>query len=90
MIRSLVREGEWGADMTISGQAKAAATARSVRTARAEARAGDLAPIIKTVRAIGARSLRAIAAELNRRGIPTSTGAGEWHGAQLRRVLARM
>jgi hypothetical protein len=56
----------------------------------AEARAGDLAPIIKTVRAIGARSLRAIAAELNRRGIPTSTGAGEWHGAQLRRVLARM
>jgi hypothetical protein len=70
-------------------QAKAAATARKARTARAVARAADLASIIKTIRASGARSLRAIAAELNRRGIPTPTGAGEWHGPQVRRVLAR-
>ena len=60
------------------------------RTARAVARAADLAPTIKTIQASGAASLRAIAAELNARGIPTSTGAGSWHGAQVRRLLARL
>jgi hypothetical protein len=70
-------------------QAKAAAVARKRRTAIADAHAADLAPIIKTIRASGARSLRAIAAELNRRGVPTATGTGEWYGAQVRRVLAR-
>jgi hypothetical protein len=61
-------------------KAKAAATARKIRTARAVARAADLAPTIKTIRTSGATSLRAIAAELNVRGIPTS----------VRRVLARL
>jgi hypothetical protein len=54
---------------------EAARTARAVRTARAEARAADLAPIITDVQAAGATTLQAIAAELNRRGIPTATGA---------------
>ena len=72
------------------GRAKAAATARAVRTARAVARAADLASTIKAIQASGATSLRAIAAELNGRGIPTATGAGRWHGAQVRRVLARL
>ena len=31
-----------------------------------------------------------IAAVLNERGIPTATGAGEWYGEQVRRVLARV
>jgi hypothetical protein len=34
--------------------------------------------------------LRAIAAELNARGIPTATGAGEWQPVQVARVLARL
>jgi hypothetical protein len=69
---------------------EAARTARAVRTARADARASDLAPTIKELQASGATTLQAIAAELNRRGIPTATGRGEWYGKQVRRVLARL
>jgi hypothetical protein len=64
--------------MSISRQAKAAGTARAVRTARAAKRAADLAPIVAELQANGARSQRALAAELNRRGIPTASGRGEW------------
>jgi hypothetical protein len=69
---------------------EAARTARAVRTARANARAADLAPTIKELHASGATTLQAIAAELNRRGIATATGRGEWCGKQVRRVLARL
>jgi hypothetical protein len=41
---------------------------------RADARAADLTPTIADIQASGARSLRAIAAELNRRGIRTPRG----------------
>ena len=40
--------------------------------------------------ASGATTLQAIAAELNRRGIPTATGPGEWSGKQVARVLGRL
>jgi len=46
------------------------AQGRAVRTAKAAARAADLAPIIADIKAAGASSLREIAAELNGRGIP--------------------
>jgi hypothetical protein len=69
---------------------EAARTARAVRTARANARASDLAPTIKDIQASGVTTLRGIAAELNRRGIPTATGRGEWCGTRVRRVLARL
>jgi len=69
---------------------EAARTARAVRTARADARAADLAPLIAELRAAGATTLQAIAAQLNRRGIPTATGRGEWSGTQVRRVLERL
>jgi DNA invertase Pin-like site-specific DNA recombinase len=58
--------------------------------ARAYARAGDLAPTIADIQASGARSLRAIAAALNARGILTATGTGKWEAAQVARVLARL
>ena len=58
--------------------------------ARANARAADLAPTIADIQASGARSLRAIAAALNARGIPTATGTGKWEAAQVARVLARL
>jgi hypothetical protein len=64
--------------------------ARAVRTARADAKATDLAPTIKDIQASGVTTLRGIAAELNRRGIPTATGRGEWCGTQVRRVFARL
>jgi len=73
-----------------SRQAKAAATARKIRTARVNARAADLAPIVAELQTNGVRSLRAIAAEMNRRGIPTASGRGEWHADTVRQLLARL
>jgi DNA invertase Pin-like site-specific DNA recombinase len=57
--------------------------------ARTEARAADLAPIIKELQATGKTSLRAIAAGLNDQGIPTARG-GEWSSVQVMRILERL
>jgi DNA invertase Pin-like site-specific DNA recombinase len=59
-------------------------------TARADARAADLAPTIADIQASGARSLRAIAAALNERGIRTPRGAGEWKAGSVAQLLARL
>jgi DNA invertase Pin-like site-specific DNA recombinase len=56
---------------------------------RVQAWTADLAPIIKELQAGGATSLRAIAAGLNERGIPTANG-GRWSSPQVMRVLERM
>jgi hypothetical protein len=56
---------------------------------RTEARAADLAPIIKELQAAGKTSLRAIAAGLNEMGIPTARG-GEWSSPQVMRILERL
>ncbi len=45
---------------------------RAVLAARAKARAAYIAPTIAEIQAAGATSLRAIAAELNERSIPTA------------------
>jgi hypothetical protein len=60
------------------------------RTARAAAKAADLAPIVKELQASGVTSLRGIAKALNERRIPTVAGSGRWYHAQVRRLLARM
>jgi len=57
--------------------------------ARTQARAADLAPIVKDLQAAGKTSLRAIAAGLNEQGIPTARG-GEWSAVQVMRVLERL
>lgn len=54
----------------------------------ASATAAALAPVIAELRAAGATSLRAIAAGLNERGIPTARG-GAWNATQVMCVLAR-
>lgn len=78
-------------DMAITErELEAARTARAVRTVRADARAADLAPLIAELQASGVTTLHGIAAELNRRGIPTAAGRGEWSGKQVRRVLERL
>lgn len=51
-------------------------------------RAADLAPVIAELQASGAVSLRAIAAGLNDRNIPTANG-GTWSATQVMRVLSR-
>ena len=58
--------------------------------ARAEAFAQGLAPVVQKLRAEGARSVRAMTAELNRRGVPTATGAGQWHLPTVHRLLHRL
>ena len=73
-----------GAKLTAAGRQKG----RETQVRVAAERAADLAPVIAELRASGRTSLRAIAAGLNERGIPT-VGGGAWHAGQVARVLAR-
>lgn len=50
--------------------------------------ASGLFPILQTIRASGARSLAAIAMELNRRGIRSARG-GSWHRSSVGNLLLR-
>lgn len=62
------------------------AMGRASRTATANARKADLAPIIADIQAGGVTTLLGIAAALNKRGIPTARG-GQWSAVQVKRVL---
>jgi DNA invertase Pin-like site-specific DNA recombinase len=79
-----------GGDRGVIPSAKVRAKAYAARGARADARAADVGPIIKELQEDGVTSLRAIAAQLNERGIPTATGEGDWQAAQVARVIARL
>ncbi|MBA4747743.1 MAG: recombinase family protein [Sphingopyxis sp.] len=57
--------------------------------AGADGFAARLATEIARIRAGGATSLPAIAAELNARGVPTRRG-GKWHPSSVRNLLARL
>jgi hypothetical protein len=70
--------------------AKARAAGAQARTARANGRAADLAPIIADLQASGTTSLHAIATALNERGIRTAWGRGLWTASQVRRVVGRL
>jgi len=56
-----------------------------VRSEAAQRRASDLLPVIESIKAEGAQSLRQIADGLNQRGITTVRG-GEWSAVQVMRV----
>ena len=45
--------------------------------------------VITAIQATGASSLRAVAAELNAREIPTARRLGEWSAVQVQRMLQR-
>ncbi len=77
--------GNRGAELTDAARE----ASRAMRTGKAEARASDLAPLIKELQAQGVTSLREIAKALNDRGIPTARGK-EWAPEQVRRVLAKL
>ena len=72
------------------GWAKARVASVDARTARADARAAELAPIIAGLWAAGVTSHYAIAKALNERGIRTPTGKGKWYAVQVRHALARL
>jgi DNA invertase Pin-like site-specific DNA recombinase len=78
--------GHRGNQLTDSARA---AGAKAI-TARADARALDLAPVVRDAQKGGARSLRAIAAVLNARKIPTPRGRGQWQAGQVSQLLARL
>ena len=59
-------------------------------TDRANARASDLAPIVREAQRGGATSLRAIATVLNARNIPTPRGHGRWQAGTVSQLLARL
>jgi DNA invertase Pin-like site-specific DNA recombinase len=71
----------------LSDEARAAGRAELSR--RAAERASDLRPTITELRERGIISLRAIAAELNARKIPTAH-SGDWSATQIKRVLERL
>ena len=66
------------------------AKARAARMAQAQARAAEVAPIIKELQAQGLTSLSEIARALNGKGISTPRGEGPWQARQVRRVLDRL
>ena len=68
---------------------KGGAALRAAVAANADAHARDLAPVIADIRAGGATSLRAIAGELNARGMLTRRG-GRWHVSTVINLLDRL
>lgn len=69
---------------------EARAAAGRAKAAIADAKAGDLAPIIARLDPAGAMSLRSLAAALTGEGIPTPAGASTWTAMQVSRVRSRM
>jgi DNA invertase Pin-like site-specific DNA recombinase len=82
-----VKLGGYRENAKLTAKARAAGTA--VRIERARARAADLADTVKELQAAGCESLRAIAAGLDERGIPTARG-GKWGAEQVARLLERI
>ena len=68
---------------------KGTAPLRAAIARNADRHAQDLAPVIEDIRAGGATSLRAIAAELNGRGMLTRRG-GRWHVSTVMNLLDRL
>jgi DNA invertase Pin-like site-specific DNA recombinase len=81
-----VQLGGYNKNPTLTAKARKAG--HEANRAKAVARAADLTPTIVELQAAGATSLRAIAAGLNERGIPTARG-GAWTATQVMRVMER-
>jgi DNA invertase Pin-like site-specific DNA recombinase len=84
------RGTELGGDRGIKPTVKMRRKSAQARQQRALGRAADIAPTIAELRSGGATSLRAIAAGLNARGIPTARGEGAWSAVQVARLLDRL
>ena len=73
--------------LTAEARTQGTAVAVAKRKVQAADRAADLAPIIAEIKASGRTSLRAIAAELDARGIPAPRG-GRWTAPAVMRLTA--
>ena len=67
---------------------EASAKGRAANRAAAAAFAANVLPIVREIQAAGARTLRAVAASLNARGIRTARG-GAWHASTVANLLGR-
>jgi DNA invertase Pin-like site-specific DNA recombinase len=76
--------GDRGGRLTTDARTKGNAAVAQ----KADRRAADVLPLISELQAAGNLSLRAIAAGLNERGIPTAKD-GKWSAVQVSRVLSR-
>src|SRR5260370_27914862 len=79
-----------GGNRGVKPTAKMRARYTAILQQRADARAPDIGPIIHSLQAAGATALRAIAAGLNARRIPTARGGGTWSAVQVARILERI
>lgn len=68
---------------------KGGAALREAVARNADDYARDLAPVVEDIRASGHVSLRAMAAELNRRGMQTRRG-GEWRVSNVLGLVRRI
>lgn len=73
-----------------TGTAEDCAIANAAKRQKANARAADLAPILAQIDPEDRLSLRELAAALNDRAIPTSTGRGHWTATTVRRLRTRL
>ena len=71
-----------GGNRGVKPTAKMRAASTAALQKRAE-RAADIAPTIAELQADGATTLKAIADGLNKKGIPTARGSGEWSAVQV-------
>jgi len=62
----------------------------AARASEAARRAADLDGMVREIRSEGHVSLRAIAAQLSVRGVPTPTGRAVWRPAQVSRLIGRL
>ena len=76
-----------GTGLSAAARAKGSVLGVERRKAKAAARAADLAPVVAEIKASGRASLRAIAAELDVRGIPAPRG-GNWTAPAVMRLLS--
>ena len=83
-----VRLGNPNGAAALRRAGKGGAALRATVAANAQVFARDLAPVIADIRAGGATSLRAIAAELTARGIRTRRG-GAWQVSNVLVLLSR-
>jgi DNA invertase Pin-like site-specific DNA recombinase len=79
-----------GGNRGVKPTAKMRALSKAALQQRADARAADIGPTIKSLQAAGKTSLRAIAEGLNDQGIPTARGQGKWSAVQVARILERL
>jgi DNA invertase Pin-like site-specific DNA recombinase len=77
-----------GGDRGVTVSAKIRKLGIAARQAKADQRAADLTPVIASIRAAGASTLRQFASGLNERKIQAPRG-GMWTAAQVQRMLAR-